>query len=105
VTSNKKANDALQYLAVNGINNENFIPKMNEMKSLDPYLYNNIISMISQFKKTKEDLGGGTLTNESINGSIADMLSKPGKSTSREDYAISQANNDNAITTAYTQLV
>jgi hypothetical protein len=45
------------------------------------------------------------LTDSIVDSTIKKRLQDRSKSTSREDYAISQANDDNAITTAYTQLI
>lgn len=76
---------------------------MEKVRQLDPYLYNNIVSTFGELKEIKDQ--AGTISPEALNNTVIDRIKNKTNSISQEDYAISQANDDYALTTSFTNAI
>lgn len=81
---------------------------MQFLKQEDPYLYNNLISSISDIKIIKDNTKNRVITAEEIKNAAGfrdEISSQNKKSTTSQDYAIAQANDTLSLTTGVTQLL
>ena len=86
------------------LSDENFTASMNELKTRDPYLFNQIISFVGNIAY-EQDRSGRTLVAGEVTKQIQDIVEWKNKSAKQEDYAISQRLNEDAISTAFTNSV
>jgi len=77
---------------------------MNELKTRDPYLFNQIISFVGNITYEQERSGRKLVAGE-VTKQIQDIVEGKNKSAKQEDYAISQRLNEGAISTAFTNSV
>lgn len=76
---------------------------MDKIRELDPYLYNNIVSTFGELKEVKDQ--AGSISPETLNNTVIERIKNKTNSISQEDYAISQANDDYALTTSFTNAI
>ena len=76
---------------------------MDKLRELDPYLYNNIVSTFGELKEVKDQ--AGSISPETLNNTVIERIKNKTNSISQEDYAISQANDDYALTTSFTNAI
>lgn len=104
IKANTKVSPLLTTLAAGWeLSDDQFVPTMLKVKESDPYLFNNFMAKIWEFSQKKDNLDGKQLWPDSVNPIMEKTLKSPTESTTYDNYAISQAFNDQSITTAFTQ--
>lgn len=102
ISKNKNVDERFTQL-VQGLSPNTFLQDMDKLRELDPYLYNNIVATFGELKAIRNE--AGSLSLDVFNNTVIDRIKNETKSISQEDYAISQANDDYALTTSFTNAI
>lgn len=102
ISQNKNVDEKFTQL-VQGLSPNTFLQDMDKLRELDPYLYNNIVATFGELKAIRNE--AGSLSPDAFNNTVIDRIKNKTNSISQEDYAISQANDDYALTTSFTNAI